>query len=135
MVGGTAAHRLIDHVDDVALLNEILGPALAAVGRAHPVGGGLSSAVDEHQRVGAALLFRRQNLDIDLALHDVLTGFANIMAADIEEAALGDGRLIDSGDRKLHFRARRCAGQRREQKRSMRCANCGAPVPLPLSLP
>src|SRR5215469_2822631 len=46
MPGRATAHWLIDHVDDVALLYEILGPSLAPIRRAHPVGRGLSGAVD-----------------------------------------------------------------------------------------
>src|SRR6476659_11022532 len=44
MPGGAAAHRLVDHVDDVALLDEILGPAFAPIRRSHPVGRGLRRA-------------------------------------------------------------------------------------------
>jgi hypothetical protein len=88
MVGRTPAHRLVDHVDDIAEADEIFRPALAAVGRAHPVGCGLRRAVDQHERVGAALDLRRQHFDIDLSLHDVLAGIADIVAADVEKAPL-----------------------------------------------
>src|SRR5262249_60582858 len=53
---GATAHRLLDHVDDIALLDEVLGPSLAPVRRAHPVGRGLSGAVDEHERVRPPLV-------------------------------------------------------------------------------
>jgi hypothetical protein len=73
--------------------------------------------VNEHERVGPALHLRRQHLDIDLALHDLFAGFADIMAADIEEAALGDGRLVDRRHWKFYLREGRRAQQRRQQRR------------------
>ena len=63
----------------------------------------------EHERVGAALLLRRQHFDIDLALHDLRARFADVMAADIKEAALCDRRLIDRRVRKLQLGKRRRA--------------------------
>jgi len=97
MRGGAPAHGLVDHVDDVALLDEIFGPALAAVRRSHPVGRGLRGAVNEHQRIGPAHILGGQHLDIDLPLHDLLAGLADIFSADIEIAALRDRRLVDRG--------------------------------------
>jgi hypothetical protein len=113
MICRAPAHRLIAHVDDVALLDEIFRPALAAIRRAHPVGCGLRSAMDQDERVGTALHLWRQYLDVNLALHDVLAGVANVMSADIEVAAFGDGRLIDRRHRQLHLGN----GGRAEQRR------------------
>src|SRR5262252_2777733 len=58
MPGGAAAHRLIDHVDNVALFDEIVGPALASVRRTHPVGRRLRGTMDQHQRIGSAHVLR-----------------------------------------------------------------------------
>src|SRR5262249_53981140 len=90
MPGGATAHGLIDHVDDVALLYEILGPSPAPIRRAHPVGRGLSGAVDEHERIGPALILRRHYLDVSLALHNLLAGLADVFSANIEIAPLPD---------------------------------------------
>ena len=38
MIGRAPAHRLVDHVDDVALLDEVLRPSLAAIRRSHRLG-------------------------------------------------------------------------------------------------
>jgi hypothetical protein len=81
------AHWLLDHVDDVALLDEEIGPAFAAVRRAHPVGRRLRIAVDQHKRIGSPHILWRHHLDIGLATHDLLAGFSDIMAADVKEAA------------------------------------------------
>jgi hypothetical protein len=102
--------------DDVALLDEVVGPAFAAVGRAHPVGRGLRGAVDEHQRIGPAHLLGRDHLDENLPIHDVLAGLADIFASDIEVAALGDGRLVERRYRQLgRLGASRRDGKGRQQ--------------------
>src|SRR5580704_3406467 len=116
VVSRAGAHRLVDHVDDVALLDEIFRPALAAVGRAHPVGGGLRRAVDEHQRIRAALSLRHQDFHVNLTLHDLLAGVADVMAPDIEKTALGDGRLVDCRNRNLDLGKRRRADEARQKR-------------------
>ena len=122
MPGGATAHRLIDHVDDVALLYEILGPSLAPIRRAHPVGRGLSGAVDEHERIGPALILRRHYLDVSLALHNLLAGLADVFSANIEIAPLPDRRLIDGRHWQLgRFRARRRAHQ--DERGQRQCAH------------
>src|SRR5262249_36388124 len=95
MPSGSATHRLFDHIDDVALLGEILGPSLTPIRRAHPVGRRLPGAVDQHERIGSALILWSYNLDISLTLHDLLAGFADVFSANIEIATLPDHRLID----------------------------------------
>ena len=110
MPGGAAAHRLIDHVDDVALLDEILGPALAPVRRSHPVGRGLRGAMDQHKRIGSAHVLGREHLDVDLALHDLLAGLADIFSADIEIAALATADWSTAGTGSLGGSARVIAG-------------------------
>jgi hypothetical protein len=106
MIGRTTAHGLVDHVDDIALLDKKLGPTFAAVRCSHPISRGLRGTVDQHKRIGASLYLRRQNFDVDLPLHDVLAGLAHIMAPDIKKAAPGDGGLVDGRDRKVHLRQR-----------------------------
>src|SRR5437867_3559086 len=95
MPRGASAHRLIDHVDDVALLDEVVGPALPTVRRSHPVRRRLPGAVDEHQRVRSADVLRRHHLDVGLPMHDLLARLAGIRAPDVEIAARPDGRLIE----------------------------------------
>ena len=90
VIGGTTAHRLIDHVDDIALFDKKLGPAFATVGCSHPVGRRLRRAVDQDERIRPSLYLRRQNFDEDLTLHNVLAGLANIMTPDVKKAATGD---------------------------------------------
>ena len=99
--GGAPAHWLVDHVDHVALLDEIFSPALAPVRRSHPVRCCLRGPMDQDQRIGLAHILRGQHLHIGLPLHDLLAGLARIFAADVEITALGDGGLIDGGDRQL----------------------------------
>jgi hypothetical protein len=84
--GGPPAHRLFDHVNDVALLYEEIGPAFAAVRGAHPVGRRLRIAVDQHKRIRSPHILWCHHLDIDLATHDLLAGFSDILAADLKEA-------------------------------------------------
>jgi len=48
-------------------------------------------------------VLRRDHLNIDLAAHDILAVFADVLAADIEIAALAHGRLIESRNRKLRW--------------------------------
>src|SRR5262249_36595945 len=90
-----AAHRLVDHVDDVALLDEILGPALAAVRRAHPIGRGLPRTMDKHERVRPTDVLRRHHLHVHLPLHDLLPWLTGIGAPDVEIAARADSRLVE----------------------------------------
>jgi hypothetical protein len=59
--------------------------------------------MDQDERVGAALHLWRQHLNVNLALHNVLAGVANVVSADIEVAAFGNCRLIDRGHRQLHL--------------------------------
>jgi hypothetical protein len=56
--------------------------------------------------------------DVDLALHDLLAGLADILAADIEIAALADGRLVDRRHRQLGRLGAdgRREGERRQQR-------------------
>jgi hypothetical protein len=51
--------------------------------------------MDQDERVGTSLRFRCQHLDVDLARHNLLAGLPDILAADVEIAALGHRRLID----------------------------------------
>ena len=129
VIGGTTAHRLIDHVDDIALLDKKLGPAFATIGCPHPVGRRLRRAVNQDERIRPSLYLWRQNLDIDLRLHDVLARLAHIMTPDIKKAAPGDGRLIDSGDRKLHLRQRRWPDQRHHGHNASYCRKCAQSGP------
>lgn len=90
MPDGAAARRLVNHVDYIAILDEIFGPAFAPVRRLHPVGRCLRSAMNENQRVGLCHLPGSEHLDIHLALHDLFAGLANIFAACVEESAFGN---------------------------------------------
>jgi hypothetical protein len=76
---------------DMALLDEILHPALAPVRRSHPVGRGLDGAVNA-QEGGPPHVLGRQRLDIDVALHDLLPRLADTFAANTEIAVLADRR-------------------------------------------
>ena len=51
-VGRSAARRVVHHVDDVALLDEVIRPAGATVRRLQPVHASLSVAVEDHDRIG-----------------------------------------------------------------------------------
>jgi len=129
MIGGTTAHRLIDHVDDIALFDKKLGPAFATVGCSHPVGRRLRRAVDQDERIRPSLYVRRQNFDEDLTLHNVLAGLANIMTPDVKKAATGDRRLVDSGDRKLHLRQCRWPDERRHDHNASCWRKCAQSEP------
>ena len=64
---GAATARLVDDVDGVALADEILRPAFAAVGRAGVIGAGHRAAVHHDDRIGVRLLGRDADL---VALRD-----------------------------------------------------------------
>src|SRR5215471_4873150 len=51
IICGSAAARLIDYVNSIALTQEELRPSFPAVGRACEVGTGLPEAVNHHDRV------------------------------------------------------------------------------------
>src|SRR5258706_6797656 len=84
MPGGPAAHRLLDEIYDVALLDEVVRPSLPAVGRAHPVRRCLRAAVEKNDRIRTSYGLRRQYLDVALAAHDVLAVVTDIVPPDIE---------------------------------------------------
>ena len=46
-------------------------------------------------------VLRRYHLDVDLATHDVLAVFADVLAANIEVSALAHGRLVVGRDREF----------------------------------
>jgi hypothetical protein len=74
--------------------------------------------MDQHQRIGPQHVPRRQHFHIGLALHDFIAGLADILAADIEKAALTHGRLIDRRHRQLgRIRSHRRGRQQRECRR------------------
>ena len=95
----STTHGLLHHVDDVALLDKKVDPALAPVRGAHPIGRGLRVAMDQYQRIWMPNGLRRHYLNIDLAAHDVLAIFADVLPCDVEKAALANGRLIESWNR------------------------------------
>ena len=93
-VGARApAPDLIDHVDLVALLDEALHPARAAIRGGEEVHPGLGEAVHHHHRVGLGDLGRRARLHEHLADHHGLVAELLVAAADIDVARPGD-RLV-----------------------------------------
>jgi hypothetical protein len=87
-VRGASARHLVDHVDRVAAADEILRPALAAVGRAGEVGAGLAAAVHHHDRIGMPQPPRDHVLDVHVADHRAAFDRAVDLAADEEIARL-----------------------------------------------
>ena len=84
--------------------------------------------MDQHQRIGPAHVLRRQHLHIGLPLHDLLAGLADIFAADIEVAALGDGRLVERGHRQLRrlgAHGRRDGNRRQQHGDEAQCIGHG----------
>ena len=112
-VGGTAAARLVHHIDRVAAAGEILRPAFAAIGRAGPVGSRARAAVHEDDRIGMRLLRRDAVFNIHLPGDEGLAVDLDGLAADIEEAV---AREIE---RRIALRFRRHGGdsKRGEQHR------------------
>ena len=89
----TAARRKILQVDDVAHVEEVVGPARAAVGRLQPVDAGLPRPVEEHDGVRRSDLLRHHHFDVHRAAHRrflVWAQFADVLAAGIEEAVTRD---------------------------------------------
>ena len=86
VVGRAAAAGLIDHVDGIALPQEVLSPAVAPVGRLVPAGADLAATVNQHDRDFLAIV---RNLILHVHLADHAT--SGVERATDEEVALLDG--------------------------------------------
>src|SRR5689334_12669179 len=90
-VSGPAAGGVIHHVDGVALVHEVVGPAGPTVGRLHDFIGALPHAFDdEDNRIRVADVFRDPGLDVHGAVHGFVAGLADVVAADVEAAFAAD---------------------------------------------
>src|ERR1700730_12318740 len=97
-IAGAPAPGLIDHVDRVALANEILRPALATVRGAGEIGARHGAAMHHDDRIGHGFLRRNTNLDIHLAA-DVFAIVDHVwLAVDVEEAVTGKHQRMFVGD-------------------------------------
>src|SRR5262249_10151576 len=94
----------------VALGQEILRPAVAAIRRAGPARAGRAAAVDHHDREGVRLLLRDLILDVGVSRHHGAVRRVDVFAADEEMALLGD-------DNRSHPLSR-CTGGARGGKES-----------------
>src|SRR5262249_62135090 len=65
-VAGTSLAGLIDHIDRVALADEVLCPAFASVGRPEITGGGAAAPMHEDDRIGLRLFRRDALLNVHL---------------------------------------------------------------------
>jgi hypothetical protein len=77
LLGGgrrSGGERLLDDIDRIAMAQEKLRPALAAVGRAGEIGCGLRRARDNHQRIGLRVPPRNVVGDISLTGQHLLVG-------------------------------------------------------------
>jgi len=90
LVGGAPAAGLLDDIDRVAAAQEELRPALASIGGAGEIGGGLRRAGNEHQRIGLRKARRNLVLDVGLTAQHLLVADRRILATDEEVALLGD---------------------------------------------
>src|SRR6187200_3396426 len=63
--------RTIDEVHVEASGQEVIQPAIAAIWRAHPVGGLSASAMHQHQRIGMTLLRHQLVAHVHLAFDDM----------------------------------------------------------------
>ena len=88
------AAGLVDHVNGVALADEILRPAFAAVGRAGEIGAGHRAAVHHDDRIGMRLFGRDANLDVHLAVDVVAAVDRHGLAADIHEAVARENERL-----------------------------------------
>ncbi len=95
-----SARREILQIDDVAHLEEVVGPARTAVRGLEPVDTGLSGAVQEDNGIWRPDLSRHHHLDIHRPSHGrflVRPQFADVFAACKEEPVAGD--LIERNGR------------------------------------
>jgi hypothetical protein len=75
-----------------------LRPALASIGGAGEIGGGLRRAGNDHQRIGLREARRNLVLDVGLTAQHLLITGRRILAADEEVALLGDRqRFLGTG--------------------------------------
>ena len=95
-IGRAAAADLIHDVDRIAPGEEILAPAIAAVGRAHVARAGEAAALDHHDRVGLRAVGRDEVFDIGLAGEQRAVLAVHVFAADEEVAPLGDRQGTDA---------------------------------------
>ena len=95
-IGRAAAADLVHDVDRIALGEEILAPAVAAVGRAHVARAREAAALDHHDRVGMRAVGRDVVFDIGLAGEHRAVFGVHIFAADEEMAGLGDRQGADA---------------------------------------
>src|SRR5438034_10604346 len=86
---GTAVPWPVDHVDDVAVLNEVGSPPRTPVRGAKPVGALAAAAVDQHHRLGMAGVFRRLPLYVHRAPGHGPEGTPHPLGTDPEESPAG----------------------------------------------
>ena len=118
---GAAAPGLIDDIDRIAVGDEIVGPAAAAVRRAEEVDAGLAAAVDHHHRIGPRLVLRHLILDEHLADHDGVLADLDVAAGHRERALVGDLQGLAGVEQAIL----RLCGCERQQQCAGGCANPG----------
>ena len=113
VVGGAATARLVHHVDRIALAEEPLVPAGAAVGGAEEIGPGLAAAMHHHDGTGLGRTGRNLELHEHLSGHRLVGARREQVTADEEVALPGDGQgRLGPGDRLLRCQRRgQSAGQ------------------------
>ena len=100
-----AARRKILEVDDVAHVEEVVGPARPAVRRLQPVDAGLPGAVQEHDRIRRSNLLGHHHFDVHGAAHRrflVRPELADVLAAGVEEPVTRDVVERDGRNRRWH---------------------------------
>ena len=95
-VGRTPARRVVHHVQHVALLQHVVGPARTPVRRLLPVHARLAVAVEEHDRIGLGDLGRLPDIDVHLPAHH--RRIADVVAADVVGALAGEVLGGEQGD-------------------------------------
>src|SRR6185437_15508364 len=133
--GRAAAPDLVHDIDGIAMRQEILRPAVAAVGRAGEAFAGGAAAMNHDDREGMQPLLWNLIFDIGLAGPDLVLALADIVAADIEMALLGDGERADRSGVALLLvrrRRRRRGGEGCEQCQARETSDHELHDPLPV---
>ena len=79
-----AARRVIDHVHDIALIDQVVRPSRTAVRRLLPHGARLPVPMEHDDGIRLAHLLRHPELDVHRAIHVFLAGRADVLAADVK---------------------------------------------------
>src|SRR5262249_12455577 len=132
-VAGTSLAGLIDHIDGVALPDEVLRPAFASVGRSEIAGGGAAAAMHEDDRVGLRLFRGDALLDVHLPDHVGLSVEARQLAPDVEKTVAHERHrflLLRRRRRRKREQGRSHTAERRYQIRL--CCSCHHVLPFAL---